>query len=163
MEGRLSRWAGGVVAGVVRSATRRGTRIGYVEFNQRAERFSDGGRFFHRRYGKLLALAGRRRAEGRTSYEAPLRLALGEFRRKRGRDRHLVMLTDGVPVLGDPQVIRERALARRLGVRVHTVFLGLGDCPAVLDEISRETGGVRLIGRPGRDGRIRVRPREGWR
>jgi MoxR-like ATPase len=159
MEGRLSRWAGEVVAGIVRSATKRRMRMGYVEFNHRAERFSEGKRFFHRRYGRLLALAGRRRSEGRTNYEAPLQAALSEFRRKPGRNRHLVMLTDGVPVLGDPHVSRQRSLARELGVQVHTVFLGLGDCPGVLDEISRETGGARFLARPGRDGRLRVRLR----
>ena len=45
---------------------------------------------------------------------------------------------------------RERALARELGVKVHTVFLGLGECPAVLDEISRETDGLRFAARPRR-------------
>jgi hypothetical protein len=69
------------------------------------------------------------------------------------------MLTDGVPVVGDPTIAAERALARRLGVRIHTVFLGVGDCPAVLDLISRETGGLRFAARPGADGRLRVRER----
>ena len=102
----------------------------------------------------------RRRAEGRTSYEAPLRVALSEFSRRPGRNRHLVLLTDGVPVVGDPRVVHERALAQRLGVRVHTVFLGLGECPKVLDEISEATGGVRFVARPGPGGALRVLRRE---
>jgi MoxR-like ATPase len=160
MEGRLSRWAGDVVTGIVKTAARRRMRVGYVEFNHEAERFTADGRFFHRGYRKLLALAARRRATGRTSYEAPLRLALREFEGRAGRNRHLVLLTDGIPVLGDPRVAGERARARQLGVEVHTVFLGLGDPPDVLDEISRETGGVRFVARPGSDGRLRVRARE---
>ena len=114
-------------------------RIGYVEFNHEAERYSAAGAFFHRRYTRLLSLAARRRAEGRTSYEAPLRTALTEFRGSAGRERHIVLLTDGIPVLGDPGVRSERALARQLGVKVHTVFIGLGDCPEVLrvSELSR--------------------------
>jgi uncharacterized protein with von Willebrand factor type A (vWA) domain len=134
-------------------------RLGYVEIHHEAQRFTAGGAFFHRRYRRLLALAARRRAEGRTNYEAPLRAALGEFRGASGRERHIVLLTDGVPVLGDPAVRGERALARELGVRVHTVFLGLGECPAVLDEISRETRGLRFEARLRPDGRVTVRER----
>jgi Mg-chelatase subunit ChlD len=159
MEGRLSRWAGDVVAGIVCSAARWRMRIGYVEFNHEAERYDADGRFFHRGYRRLLALADRRRAEGRTNYESPLALALDEFRGRARRNRHIVLLTDGVPVLGDPAVRRERTLARKLGVRVHTVFLGLGEHPAILEEISRETGGLAFLGRPSADGRLCVRER----
>jgi len=67
-----------------------------------------------------------------------------------------VLLTDGVPVLGDPAVRRERALARELGVKVHTIFLGLGECPEVLDEISRETDGAMLSARMQRAGHVVV-------
>jgi Mg-chelatase subunit ChlD len=160
MEGRLSRWAGEVVAGIVRTGAKHRMRIGYLEFNHQAERFGVAGRFFHRHYGKLLALAARRRAEGRTNYEAPLRSALGEFRSRAGRNRHIVLLTDGVPVVGDPAVVKERQLAKRLGVRVHSVFLGLGQFPRVLDEISLETGGLRFVARPRPSGRLSVRERE---
>ena len=159
MEGRLSRWAGQVVAGIVRLGARRHMRLGYVEFNHDATRFASGGQFFHRRYAQVLGLAARRRAEGRTNYEAPLRIALDEFRRRPGRERHLVLLTDGVPVLGDPRVTREREIARRLGVCVHTVFLGLGECPPVLDLLSRETGGLRFRGDPAPRGALHLHPR----
>ena len=159
MEGRLARWAGEVVAGLVRVGARRRMRLGYVEFNHEAERFSSGGAFLHRRYRRVLALAARRRAEGRTNYEAPLRTALGELAKSAGRERHIVLLSDGVPVLGDPSVRHERALARRLGVRVHTVFVGSGECPAVLDEISRETAGLRFEARPDDAGRLVLRER----
>jgi MoxR-like ATPase len=157
MEGRLSRWAGEVVAGVVRRAARRRMRVGYVEFNHEARAFPVKGCFFHREYAELLAVASRRPAGGRTSYEAPLRLALERFRRRAGRSRHLVMLTDGVPVLGDPHVQRERAEARRLGVEVHTVFVGLGEPPRVLGEIAAETGGLAFAARPDASGRLVVR------
>lgn len=163
MEGRLSRWAGEVVTGLVRSCLRHHMRIGYVEFNHLAEsdRGDDGrGSFFHRRYSRVLALAATRRAEGRTNYEAPLRVALEALKGGPRGDRHVVLLTDGVPVVGDPAVRNERALARRLGVSVHTVFLGLGECPPVLDSLSRETGGLRFVARPSVGGQLRVRPRE---
>ena len=159
MEGRLARWAGEVVAGLVRVGARRRMRLGYVEFNHEADCFAAGGAFFHRRYRRVLALAARRRADGRTNYEAPLRAALSELRHSAGRDRHIVLVSDGVPVLGDPAVRSERALARQLGVKVHTVFLGAGECPAVLDEISRETHGLRFEARPGPGGRLVLRER----
>jgi MoxR-like ATPase len=160
MEGRLSVWTGQIVTGLVRVARRRRMRMGYIEFHHEAERFVSQGRFFHRGYEGLLALAARRRAEGRTSYEAPLRAALDAFRRTPGGARHAVLLTDGVPVAGDPWIVRERARARGLGVAVHTVFVGLGECPAVLDVLSLETRGLRLraIARVG--GRVEVCERE---
>jgi hypothetical protein len=43
-------------------------------------------------------------------------------------------------------------------VRVHTVFLGLGACPEILETLARETGGVCFLGRPGPDGALRLRP-----
>ncbi|MEE9278995.1 MAG: AAA family ATPase [Myxococcota bacterium] len=160
MEGRLSAWAGQVTGGLVRTAARRRMRIGYLEFNHRAEPYRVAGDFFHRRYQRLLGFAARGRAEGRTSYEAPLGSALSEFRGSAGRNRHVVLLSDGVPVLGDPEVRRERALARQLGVKVHTVFLGRGECPRVLDDLSAETGGLCFVGRPEPGGQIAVTLRE---
>jgi MoxR-like ATPase len=160
MEGRLGSWAGQVIAGLVQSARRHALRVGYVEFDHEAVCFRPDGRFFHRRYAGLLAAAARPRAAGRTSYEAPLRAALAELRRAPDRARHVVLLTDGLPVAGDPEVRSERALARRLGVRVHTVFIGLGACPAVLDRLSAETGGLRFQARPVAGGQIRLESRD---
>lgn len=157
MEGPLSRFAGEVVAGMVRACARRRMRVAYVEFHHEAEPFRVDGRLFHRRYAELLARAGRARAEGRTSYEAPLRLALEAFRRRPGRGRHLLLVTDGVPVVGDPWVRAERRLARELRVRVHTVFLADEEFPPVLDQIARETGGSRFRVEPQGGGRLRVR------
>jgi Mg-chelatase subunit ChlD len=70
---------------------------------------------------------------------------LSAFGPLRGGGRHAVLLTDGVPVVGDPGVARERALARRLGIRVHTVYMGTGEPPEVLERIARETGGRSFV------------------
>lgn len=160
MEGRLGRWAGDVVRAIAGLARRHRLRLGYAEFNHEVSRFSESNRFFHRRYAALAELGARRRSEGRTNFEAPLRLALEEFQRLPGCDRHVVLLTDGLPVAGDPSVARERKLAQRLGVRVHTVFLGTGPVPDVLDRLSIETGGLRFRARPQAGGRLAVESRE---
>jgi uncharacterized protein with von Willebrand factor type A (vWA) domain len=70
------------------------------------------------------------------------------------------MLTDGVPVLGDPVVAREREDAQRMGVKIHTVFIGNGPSPPILDRISLETLGLAFSARPERGGRIAIEKRK---
>ena len=159
MEGRLHRWAAGLADALVRYAARRRSRVAYVEFDHRARRYRCDSRFLHRGYARLLGQLERAEPGGRTNYQAPLRAALEELEHAPGADRQVVMLTDGLPVAGDPEVIAERRLARRLGVRVHTVFVGLGPCPPVLDRLSRETGGRGFLARPGPGGGMGLRER----
>ncbi len=154
MEGTLARCAGEVVAGVIRACERRRMRVGYVEFHHEAEPLLVAGALFHRRYQTLLRLAASVRAEGRTSYEAPLRAALEAFRARPARGRHVLLLTDGIPLVGDPEVRRERRLARELGVRVHTVFVGSGEPPEVLTQLAAESGGGSFVVRS--EARLRV-------
>ena len=145
--------------GILRVAARRRMRVGYVEFHHRALPHPVGGRLLHRSYSRLAEQAGQAKAVGQTNYEAPLRTALEGLRGGSGRNRHIVLLTDGLPIIGDTTVRRERQLARRLGVALHTVFLGNGDCPPVLDDISLETGGLRFRGRPLPGGGLRLEER----
>ncbi|MCY3964064.1 MAG: AAA family ATPase [Acidobacteria bacterium] len=159
MAGRLTVWSSQVVLGILRVAARRRMRVGYVEFHHRALPHPVGGRLLHRSYSRLAEQAGQAKAVGQTNYEAPLRTALEGLRGGSGRNRHIVLLTDGLPIIGDTSVRRERQLARRLGVALHTVFLGNGDCPPVLDDISLETGGLRFCGRPLAGGGLRLEER----
>ncbi len=159
MAGRLTVWSSQVVLGILRVAARRRMRVGYVEFHHRALPHPVGGRLLHRSYSRLAEQAGQAKAVGQTNYEAPLRTALEGLRGGSGRNRHIVLLTDGLPIIGDTTVRRERQLARRLGVALHTVFLGNGDCPPVLDDISAETGGLRFRGRPLTGGGLRLEER----
>ncbi len=159
MAGRLTVWSSQVVLGILRVAARRRMRVGYVEFHHRALPHPVGGRLLHRSYSRLAEQAGQAKAVGQTNYEAPLRTALEGLRGGSGRNRHIVLLTDGLPIIGDTTVRRERQLARRLGVALHTVFLGNGDCPPVLDDISLETGGLRFRGRPLTGGGLRLEER----
>jgi MoxR-like ATPase len=142
MEGARTRLAADVVAGVLRAAAKRRMRVGYVEFHHDAEPFLIEGALFHRRYRALNGRARIARAEGRTSYEAPLRVALHALRERAEAGAHVLLLTDGVPVVGDPRVLRERRLARELGARIHTVFLGAEEAPEILRELAAETGGL---------------------
>ena len=100
-----------VVAGLVRVGARRRMRLGYVEFNHEAERFAAGGAFFHRRY-RRAARARRRGAAPKAAPTTRRRCAprSPSSGRTAGRERHIVLLSDGVPVLGDPAV-RARARA----------------------------------------------------
>ncbi len=159
MAGRLTVWSSQVVLGILRVAARRRMRVGYVEFHHRALPHHVSGRLLHRSYSLLAEQAGQAKAVGQTNYEAPLRAALEGLRGGSGRNRHVVLLTDGLPIIGDTTVARERQLARRLGVALHTVFLGNGDCPPVLDDISLETGGLRFRGRPLAAGGLRLEER----
>ena len=159
MAGRLTVWSSQVVLGILRVAARRRMRVGYVEFHHRALPHEVGGRLLHRSYSRLAEQAGQAKAVGQTNYEAPLRTALEGLRGGSGRNRHIVLLTDGLPIIGDTTVRRERQLAHRLGVALHTVFLGNGDCPPVLDDISLETAGLRFCGRPTAGGGLRLEER----
>ena len=142
MEGARTRLAADVVAGVVRAAAKRRMRVGSVEFHHQAEPLLVAGALFHRRYRLLLERARLARAEGRTSYQAPLRVALDALRALGERGGHVVLLTDGVPVVGDPRVVRERGELADLGARIHTIFLGAEEPPALLAELADETGGL---------------------
>jgi Mg-chelatase subunit ChlD len=142
MEGARTRLAADVVAGIVRAAAKRRMRVGYVEFHHEAEPLLVDGSLFHRRYRALLVRARLARAEGRTSYQAPLRAALEALRALGERGGHVVLLTDGVPVVGDARVVRERSELADLGARIHTIFLGAEEHPALLVELAEESGGV---------------------
>jgi energy-coupling factor transporter ATP-binding protein EcfA2 len=162
MEGARTRLAADVVAGVVRAAAKRRMRVGYVEFHHDAEPMLVDGALFHRRYRPLLERVRLARAEGRTSYEAPLRGALEALRALGQRGGHVVLLTDGVPVVGDPGVRRERELALEIGAHVHTVFLGSEETPPLLLELADETDG--LCFRVARErGRAQLSPARGPR
>ncbi len=159
MAGPRNRWAREVVTGLIRIASRRNMRVGYIEFHHRALPRPVAGRLLHRSYGKLISLAAKAHPLGQTNYQEPLRLALDSLQGRRGRNRHVVMLTDGLPITGDVRVRGERQLAHRLGVSVHTVFLGEGECPSILDDISKETGGLRFLARVARTGSLTVEER----
>ena len=149
MQGPTGRWCARLCAALVDLAERRQLPIGYVEFHHAADRFLWRGELIHRAHSAVRERARCERAEGRTSYQAALRALLEGVRS--GERGDAVLVTDGVPVCGDPWVERECAWARERGWRVHTVFVGLGGVPVVLRRLAQETGAIcaRVRPRPG--------------
>ena len=47
-----------------------------------------------------------------------------------------------------------------MGVKIHTVFIGNGPSPPILDRISLETLGLAFSARPERGGRIAIEKRK---
>lgn len=60
------------------------------------------------------------------------------------RNNHIIFLTDGVPTSGSRDLSIELAASNRLGVSIHTVFMGRNDFPQILHKMSLETGGARF-------------------
>ncbi|CAK0812297.1 unnamed protein product, partial [Prorocentrum cordatum] len=151
MAGVHATWCARVTLGLLEEARHRHMKFGYVEFNHRSRRYyGDGGAFFSYDYGPLSDLAMNLRCSGWTNYERPLADVLFEFERDplsraSSRDapqRHVLLITDGVPTHGDAEAEEQRAAAVRLGVVVHSVYLGWPTSfPAALQRISSDTGG----------------------
>ena len=59
--------------------------------------------------------------------------------------RHIVFLTDGEPTTGDRHLVAEIQEARKQGVCVHSVFIGTRRYPAVLEKLSKATGGAQFV------------------
>lgn len=167
MAGLWNAYASLLCSKVVELAKRRRMHVGYLEFNNEVATFLPGisRNFFSREYTALLNQVRRVPCQGSTNYELPLGVAISEFCRARGRnlvlaaalasqpsasppcsrDQHILFLTDGQPNNGDRSVSRQLAAARRLGIAIHTIFLGDRDCPTILDTMSLATQGTRYV------------------
>lgn len=208
MQGMWNRWASLLCTNVMTLSKKQKMRVGYLEFNTRAQKFVDSNRkqFFTHEYDSLAHRMSVVKCEGLTNYEAPLSIALDEFEaigRQRGSsrirkhfnmnsnmprnnigsssnssgidfggkgstgidttdsrmpskksdefrytkgrstDQHILFITDGQPTSGDRFVNKELERAQRLGVSIHTVFIGYRSCPKVLDRLSNLTSGSK--------------------
>ena len=122
-------------------------RVGYIEFNHRLKQYTSNGQFFTRDYDALAAAVASAKCEGVTDYQLPISTALAEFRGQRihqKHNQHILFLTDGLPTAGDRHLKRELALAKSLGVCIHTVFIGYQRFPAVLNRLSETSGGSKF-------------------
>jgi hypothetical protein len=59
-------------------------------------------------------------------------------------DQHILFITDGQPTIGDQYVKNELYQARKLGISIHTLFIGYEDAPVVLNNMSNVTGGSKF-------------------
>eukprot|EP01065_Artemidia_motanka_P044036 TRINITY_DN6207_c1_g1_i1.p2 TRINITY_DN6207_c1_g1~~TRINITY_DN6207_c1_g1_i1.p2 ORF type:complete len:646 (+),score=263.14 TRINITY_DN6207_c1_g1_i1:58-1995(+) len=154
MHGTRAAWAGTVCLGAIRQAAQLRMRVGYCEFSSGAWTRGPTG---------LAPAAAAHRAvqhtatDGSTNYRAALTVALRMLEGQ--RDAHMLFVTDGKPTMGCRELPAEIAKARSSRVRVHTIFIARQgqEYPAVLERLSRETGGRRWTATEA-DGGVRVAP-----
>jgi len=160
MMGVYSEWSSSVVRGVIELARTKRMRVGYVEFNHRSYKYKRNAKFFTRDYPWMLELAAKTECSGNTNYEDALKDALGEFRGRGLRNKHVLFITDGIPTSGDCDVITERLRAKKLGVCIHSIFIGSKNYPRILQKISGETSGTQFIATRRKNGAIKIERRD---
>lgn len=160
MMGVYSEWSSSVVRGVVELARMKKMRVGYIEFNHRSYKYKKNGKFLTRDYDWMLQLASKTECSGNTNYEDALKDALSEFKGRGLRNKHILFITDGIPTSGDCEVLNERLKAKKLGVCIHSIFIGSKNYPKILQRISEETIGAQFIASRGKDGMIRIERKE---
>ncbi len=156
MMGVYSDWSSSVVRGVVELARSKRMRVGYVEFNHRSYKYKRNSQFFTRDYNWMLDLASKTECSGNTNYEDALKDAISEFKGRGLRNKHILFITDGIPTSGDCDVINERIRAKKLGVCIHSIFIGSKNYPRILERISQETSGTQFIATKRKNGLIRI-------
>ncbi len=188
MMGIYSEWASSVVIGVMELARKKNMRVGYLEFNHKADPYGmrkDRQSFFTREYKWLMGLAESTDCSGNTNYEEALKNVVEEFRGRGRRNKHILFITDGIPTSGDikfddesatlqihprneekqlveylnagaphraqrdwrePRPLRDTVKKmQRLGIRIHSIFIGSKNYPKILQKISEETGGTQFV------------------
>lgn len=160
MMGVYSEWSSSVVKGVVELARAKNMRVGYIEFNHKSYKHKKNGRFFSRDYNWMLHTAVKTECSGNTNYEDALKDALSEFRGRGLRNKHILFITDGIPTSGNCEVNEERYRAKKLGVCIHSIFIGSKNFPKILDKISTETFGSQFIASRRKDGQIRIQKKQ---
>jgi MoxR-like ATPase len=160
MMGVYSEWSSCVVRAVIELARTKKMRVGYIEFNHRSYKYKRVGKFFTRDYEWMLQLASKTDCSGNTNYEDALKDALLEFKGRGLRNKHILFITDGIPTSGDCEVLSERTKAKKLGVCIHSIFIGSKNYPKILQRISEESSGAQFIASRGKDGTIRIERKE---
>jgi len=156
MTGRSSLWVSMVVIGLVEMAKRSKMTVGYIEFNHQSYKYIDDGRFFTHNYEALMRKSMETQCSGFTDYQNALDDALKEFGAMRGGRQHVIFLTDGMPTSGDKEVKQELKMAKKIGVAIHSIFIGREQCPPILKKISKETGGIHFQVMPDKEGMVKI-------
>ncbi len=156
MMGVYSEWSSSVVRGVLELARAKRMKVGYIEFNHRSYKYKKNGKFFTRDYPWIRERASRTECSGNTNYEDALKDALGEFKVRGLRNKHILFITDGIPTSGDCDVVNERVRSKKLGVCIHSIFIGSKNYPKILEQISSESRGTQFIASRKKDGHIKI-------
>lgn len=156
MMGVYSEWSSSVVRGVIELARSKNMRVGYVEFNHKSFKYKKESKFFTRDYDWILNLASNTECSGNTNYQDALKESLVEFRGRGLRNKHVLFITDGIPTSGDCEVLYERLLAKKLGVSIHSIFIGSKNFPKILQTVSNETLGTQFVASKRKDGQIQI-------
>ncbi|MGH7884236.1 MAG: vWA domain-containing protein [Thermodesulfobacteriota bacterium] len=160
MMGVYSEWSSSVVKGVIELARSKRMKIGYIEFNHRSFKYKKNARFFTKDYNWINELASRTDCSGNTNYEDALKDALLEFKGRGLRNKHILFITDGIPTSGDCDVFSERQTAKKIGVCIHSIFIGSKNYPKILEKVSQETVGKQFVASKGKDGVIRIQRKD---
>ncbi len=156
MTGKSSLWVSMVVIGLVEMAKRSRMAVGYIEFNPQSYKYIEGDHFFTRNYEPLIQKSMETQCSGFTDYQNALGDAMEEFATVRGGRQHVIFLTDGMPTSGDKEVKEELKTAKKLGIAIHSIFIGREQCPPILKKISEESGGIHFQVMPNKDGMVKI-------
>ena len=162
MMGVYSEWSSSVVKAVLELSRTKRMRVGYIEFNHKSYKLisSTDEKFFTREYETILQSASRTECSGNTNYEEALKDAISDFKGRGLRNKHILFITDGIPTSGDTEVKRERKRAKKLGICIHSIFIGSKNFPIILDAISKETYGSQFVAYEHKDGKIKIERKE---
>ena len=160
MMGVYSEWSSSVVRAVLELSRTKRMRVGYIEFNHKSFKTIVEEKFFTKEYETILKSANKTECSGNTNYEEALKDAISDFKGRGFRNKHILFITDGIPTSGDTEVKRERERAKKLGICIHSIFIGAKNFPMILDAISRETYGSQFVAYENKNGKIRIERKE---
>ena len=160
MMGVYSEWSSSVVKAVIELARTKRMRVGYIEFNHKSYKTIVEEKFFTKEYETILEQASKTECSGNTNYEESLKDAISDFKGRGLRNKHILFITDGIPTSGDTEVKRERERAKKLGICIHSIFIGSKNFPFILNTISKETYGSQFVAYRAKTGNIKIEKKE---
>ena len=160
MMGVYSEWSSSVVKAVIELARTKRMRVGYIEFNHKSYKTIVEEKFFTKEYETILQQATKTECSGNTNYEEALKDAISDFKGRGLRNKHILFITDGIPTSGDTEVKRERERAKKLGICIHSIFIGSKNFPFILNTISKETYGSQFVAFRANNGNIKIEKKE---
>ena len=160
MMGVYSEWSSSVVKAVLELARTKRMRVGYIEFNHKSFKTIVEEKFFTKEYDTILQSANKTECSGNTNYEEALKDAISDFKGRGLRNKHILFITDGIPTSGDTDVRKERVRAKKLGICIHSIFIGSKNFPQILNTISKETWGSQFVAYENQYGKIVIERKE---